>query len=95
MIFRFLTEQTDIMLHNIYREIYNNSNPSGDWDSLYKEHIEKNTNFWERYYCLKTFQKRIIYSELQKHKYLSRSSKCFLTELITRNYSPNDRRKRI
>ena len=38
-----LESKITTLIHNIYRELYKNSIPTGDWDSLYKKYLGTET----------------------------------------------------
>ena len=73
------------VIHNIYRDIYNNSKPKGDWDSLIKEYSSTGQKFWDRFYMSSEKKNRIIKKHLNNAGF-SRSVKFYIEKLINTNY---------
>lgn len=81
-----LESKITTLIHNIYRELYKNSVPTGDWDSLYKKYSGTKIKFWLKYYRSKKTNQTIISKHLKKEKYLKKLTKYEVREYILNNY---------
>lgn len=53
------------IVKNIYRELYQNSSPKGDWDKLIKSN---SIDFFEKYFISREKYDDILDKHLKKHK---------------------------
>ena len=81
-----LESKITTLIHNIYRELYKNSIPTGDWDSLYKKYLGTEIRFWEKYHCPKKTKEKIILNYLKKEKILRKITKYNIKKYILNNY---------
>ena len=81
-----LESKITILIHSIYRELYKNSVPTGDWDSLYKKYSGTKIKFWLKYYHTKKTKEIIISKYLKKEKFLGKISRTRIRKYILNNY---------
>jgi len=61
-------KKIDIILDDIYTELFKNANPSADWERLKKTGEVKKPNFFMYYYLNQVEQDTIINNVLKKYK---------------------------
>ena len=81
----YVRAKVDIVIHNIYRDIYNNSKPKGDWDSLIKEYSSTGEKFWDRFY-MSSVKKNMIIKKHLKYTGFRGPVKSYIRKLINTNY---------
>lgn len=83
---KYVKDEIWCVMHDIYRDIYNNSKPKGDWDTLIKNYSESKGEFWRKYRISNQEKCRIIRKHLDQLTDISTVNKFFIYKFITSNY---------